>query len=93
MRIEAMAEALSQSMDALPADAYTKHATAALDAFLALGVTIDMRVAAMTSLAMDGIPPDTQGLLTGGDVSRGIKPGALARAISAALKTLETPND
>ena len=40
--IEAMAEALSQSMDALPAEAYTKHATAALDAFLALGVTDGM---------------------------------------------------
>jgi hypothetical protein len=88
--IEAMADILlDECCDYLGTVTSETIATKMIDAFLALGVTIDMRVAAMTSLAMDGIPPDTQALLTGGDVSRGIKPGALARAIAAALKTLE----
>lgn len=43
-------------------------------------------VAALTALAERGIPTDIQGLLISGDPMRGIRPGAFAAAIQAALE-------
>ncbi len=40
---------------------------------------------ALMSLAQDGIPPDVQELLVYGNPIRDIKPGALSRALKAAL--------
>ena len=42
-------------------------------------------VAALTALAEHGIPPDIQELLIFGNAARGIAPGALSKALKAAL--------
>ncbi len=44
---------------------------------------LDCATAALTALAEAGIPADIQELLVRGDVSRGIAPGALSKAVKA----------
>jgi hypothetical protein len=45
---------------------------------------------ALVSLATDNIPTDIQGLLIEGDPTRGIRPGALQRALEAVIKNDRT---
>lgn len=52
-----------------------------------ISITDDAHVAALTALAEAGIDPDVQELLVAGNPSRGIAPGALAKAIDAAIPT------
>jgi hypothetical protein len=43
--------------------------------------------AALVALAEHEIPTDTQELLVNGDPNRGVRPGALSKAIRAALRS------
>ena len=46
----------------------------------------DAATAALVALAADNIPTDIQELLVYGNPDRGVRPGALSRAIAAALR-------
>lgn len=50
-------------------------------------ITDDRHVAALTALVEAGIEPDVQELLVSGDPSRGVAPGALAKAVAASVPT------
>jgi hypothetical protein len=50
-----------------------------------ISITVDAHLAAVTALAEAGIEPDVQELLVYGNPSRSVAPGALAKAINAAI--------
>lgn len=57
------------------------------------GMVGNLNVAAIVALAEHGIAPDIQDLLTHGNPSRGISPGALHRVVRAVLLALREPDD